>query len=149
MLARDPEHDDVRYELCLAAISVRDVAAIEQTATRTFVWLGENGRWVDVMALQNALDAAGIERPLSDRAYSMIVRAACEVGDAKMCVRMATRFQNAHTKSPLLPRAFWDVAHAQAAAGREDLSRKTLTRIVAEFPTHRFAEEAKRKLETA
>lgn len=148
-LEADQARDDLRYELCKAAIDARDMERIDATATRTFVWLGEQSRWSDILELQRAMEGSGFERNLSDRAYSMIVRAAVECRDPKLCVRVATRFSTTHPESPLMPRALWDVATAQAGAGRDDLSRKTLNQLVERWPEHRFADEARKRLRSA
>ncbi|MBI2394238.1 MAG: rhomboid family intramembrane serine protease [Deltaproteobacteria bacterium] len=145
-LEADPSRDDLRYELCKHAIGARDADSIEATATRTLLWLGEQSRWRDVRSLHDALLASGIERPLSDRAFSMLVRSAVECRDPKRCVQVAQKMANAFPSSPLLPRALWDVATAQHDGGRPDLARKTLTQLVTRFPEHRFADEARQRL---
>ena len=142
----DPSRDDLRYELCKHAIDQRDPELVDATATRTFLWLAEQERWRDIVALYDTLSATGIERPLSDRAFSMIVRAAVETNDPKRCVTSAQKMANTHPSSPLLPRALWDVANAQHKGGRPDLARKTFTMLVERFPQHRFADEARKRL---
>lgn len=145
-LEADPARDDLRYELCKHAIAARDGDLVEATATRTLLWLGEQSRWRDIRSLHDALLASGVDRPLSDRAFSMLVRSAVECGDPKRCVQVAQKMANAFPSSPLLPRALWDVATAQHAGGRADLARKTLTQLVTRFPEHRFAEQARERL---
>lgn len=142
----DPSRDDLRYELCKHALDARDPELVDATATRTFLWLAEQERWRDTLALYDAFVASGIDRPLSDRAYSMIVRAAVETDDPKRCVQTAQKMANTHPQSLLLPRALWDVANAQERGGRPDYARKTFGMLIERFPQHRFAEEARKRI---
>lgn len=145
-LEAEPQRDDLRYELCRLAIELRDPEQIDLTATRTFLWLAEQERWKDVIALYDAFVATGIDRPLSDRAFSVIVRAAVETNNPKLCVSSAQKMANVHPQSPLLPRALWDVGNAQERGGRPEFARKTFTMLVSRFPQHRFADEARKRL---
>jgi len=147
VISKAPQRDEVRLELCRVGIAQGDAEIVEATATRTFLFLGEQQRWAEAVELYFAFDARGFRKPLSDRAYSVVARGAIETGDPKLCVRVVTKMQAVHPSSPLMPRALWDVACAQKTAGRDDLAGKTLRRLVSEYPSHTLAGEAKRHLE--
>jgi membrane associated rhomboid family serine protease len=110
--------------------------------TQRYILLAEQNRWHDALSLYDSMS----DKVLSDRAYSIVVRAAVETNNLKRVVEIAQKLANHHPTSPLLPRAVWDVANAQERGGRADLARKSFSMLIERFPNHRFAEESRKRL---
>lgn len=144
----DETPDEQHLALFEHALAARDPELADVHATRTFLWLAEGQRWAEIVALYDRFVGSGIARPLADRVYSVVVRAAVEGDDPRRCVAVAQKMAHAHPASPLLPRALWDVANAQQKGGRPDYARKTFGMLIDRFPQHRFAEEARKRLAT-
>lgn len=126
------------------ALARADAAALGRIAPAAFAALSAAGRHADLARGYRALEAFGA--PIADGPLGLVVRAATETADVRLAVRATARLQDDFPGSAHLPRALFDVARAQEAAGHGALARKTLQRLADEHPDDHHAAAARSRL---
>lgn len=84
---------------------------------------------------------------LTDKELLGVATAAGHVKDGSLAIKAVSELMEQHPQSPLLPRAMWLAAEAQATLGALDLQRDTLERIMRRFPEHACASLARQALQ--
>lgn len=145
VLARNPEHALAREASLRVAAALGDRATLEPALAAEIDRLSRDRRHAEVHELfvntENSVDGF----PLSDRTLAQVIHAACEQKDIDVVEHAMRRLVVEHRDSPLIPKALYETAQAQAAAGFKDSAQKTLSDLVARYPMDPIAELARRE----
>ena len=82
----------------------------------------------------------------SDRSLLVASQAATRAGNNDRAVNFVRHILHDHPRSPLIPRAMWDVSLIQAAAGQDNLAAETRQSLIDRFPDDPFAAHARKAL---
>jgi membrane associated rhomboid family serine protease len=146
VLVRKPDHAAAREASIRLAAALGDRAALEPVLAGELERLSRDRRYADVHELFVLTDQALPGFPLPDRALAHVIRAACEHKDIACVEHAMRRLVKEHRDSPLIPKALYETAQAQAAAGMSDSARQTLRDLVTRYPMDPVADLAKRNL---
>lgn len=145
VVKQNPRHEAAWENLARLAIQQSD-AQLANSALPTYVGLLPRDRLPAVAVLLDETRLLDIPLALNDRALFMLLRATDAVNDAATGMRIAKRLLAEFPKSTYLPRALWELARLQEAAGRSDLATATLEDLIRRFPDDTFAEQAESSL---
>lgn len=79
----------------------------------------------------------------SDRALLLISQAAARTGDNELAVDVVRELMRIYPRSPLVPRAMWDVSQIQQHAGQDALASRTRDALIDLYPDDPFASQAR------
>jgi membrane associated rhomboid family serine protease len=144
VLARTPDHAGAREAQLRVAAALGDRTILDASLAPEIDRLSRERRYADVHELYTHAEQHAV--PLTDRALAHALKAAAEQRDVDCVERTMRRLVVEHRDSPLIPKALFETAQAQAAAGRTDAAHQTLGDLVARYPMDPIAEEAKRQL---
>jgi membrane associated rhomboid family serine protease len=144
VLARNPDHAGAREAQLRVAAALGDRTLLDASLAPELDRLSRDRRFADVHELYTLAEKHAV--PLTDRALAHALHAAADQRDVEGVERTMRRLVVEHRDSPLIPKALYETAQAQAAAGRRDAAQKTLSDLVARYPMDPIAEEAKRRL---
>ena len=146
VLARNPSHAGAREATLRVAAAIGDRTALEPALAAEIDRLSRERRYADIHELFVNTENSVADLPLPDRALAQVVHAACEQRDIDVVEHAMRRLVKEHRESPLIPKALYETAQAQAAAGFKDSSQQTFRDLVARYPMDPVAELAKRNL---
>lgn len=144
VLARNPQHAGAREAQLRVAAALGDRAILDGALAPELERLSRDRRFADVHELYTLAEPHAV--PLSDRALAQALKAAADQRDIDCVERTMRRLVVEHRDSPVIPKALYDTAQAQAQAGKRDAAQKTLGDLVARYPMDPIADEAKRQL---
>ncbi len=144
VLARNPEHAGAREAQLRVAAALGDRTILDASLAPEIDRLSRDRRHADVHELYTHAEKHAV--PLTDRALAAALKAAAEQRDVDCVERTMRRLVVEHRDSPLIPKALYETAQAQAAAGRTDAAHQTLSDLVARFPMDPIADQARRQL---
>ena len=146
VLAKQPGHAGAREATLRIAAALGDRATLEPALAAEIDRLARDRRHADIHELfvntENTLPGF----PLPDRALAQVVHAACEQRDIEAVEHAMRRLVKEHRDSALIPKALYETAQAQAAAGFKDSAQQTLRDLVARYPMDPIAELARREI---
>jgi membrane associated rhomboid family serine protease len=145
VLARKPDHAAAREASLRVAAALGDRATLETALAPEIDRLARDRRHADIHELFVNTENALPDFPLSDRALAQVIHAACEQKDIAVVEHAMRRLVKEHRESPLIPKALYETAQAQSAAGFKDSAQQTLRDLVARYPMDPVAELAKRQ----
>ena len=146
VLAKNPQHAPARAASVRVAAALGDRATLEPALAGEIDRLARDRRHADVHELYALAEQGGADVPLSDRALAQVIHAAAEQRDVDLVERAMRRLVIEHRDSPVIPKALYQTAQAQAAAGRKDAAQRTLNDLVARYPMDPVTELARRNL---
>lgn len=79
----------------------------------------------------------------SDRALLLVSQAAARTGENELAVDVVRELMRIHPRSPLIPRAMWDVSQIQQHAGQDALAGRTREALIELYPDDPFASQAR------
>ncbi|MGH1343769.1 MAG: tetratricopeptide repeat protein [Nannocystales bacterium] len=82
----------------------------------------------------------------SDRALLLVSQAAARTGDNALAVDVVRELMRVHPRSPLIPRAMWDVSQIQERAGQHAVAGRTRLAWVEGYPDDPYASQARQSL---
>jgi membrane associated rhomboid family serine protease len=146
VLARKPDHAGAREATVRIAAALGDRTTLQATLATEIDRLARARRHTDIHELFVTTETSLPDFPLPDRALAQVIHAACEQRDIDAVEHAMRRLVTLHRESPLIPKALYETAQAQAAAGFKDSAQQTLRDLVARYPMDPVAELAKRQL---
>jgi membrane associated rhomboid family serine protease len=144
VLARNPEHAAAREAQIRIAAALGDRTILDTALAPEIDRLSRDRRHADIHDLYTLAEKHAV--PLTDRALAQVLKSAADQRDVDCVERTMRRLVVEHRDSPVIPKALFETAQAQAAAGRTDASHKTLSDLVARYPMDPIADEAKRQI---
>jgi TolA-binding protein len=144
VLARTPDHAGAREAQLRVAAALGDRALLDPALAGEIDRFSRDRRFADIHELYTLAEKHAV--PLTDRALAQALKAAAEQRDVDCVERTMRRLVVEHRESPVIPKALFETAQAQAAAGKREAAHKTLSDLVARYPMDPIAEQAKRQL---
>jgi membrane associated rhomboid family serine protease len=146
LAAEEPAHVATRETLLEIGLKEKDERAIDLALP--FLIDNYHRAQADAPLIEvfRALRAAQPDYGLTDQELLRVATAASRANELDLVLRVVTELMQQHPQSPLLPRAYWVAAEAQARFGALEQQRDTLARIVHRFPQHACATLAREQL---
>lgn len=148
VLARNAAHAGAREATVRIAAALGDRTTLQSALAAEIDRLSRERRHADIHELFVNTENALPDFPLPDRALAQVIHAACEQRDIDAVEHAMRRLVKEHRESPLIPKALYETAQAQAAAGFRDSAQKTLGDLIARYPMDPVADLARREIGT-
>jgi membrane associated rhomboid family serine protease len=145
VLAKKPDHAGAREASLRIAAALGDRATLGALPAE-IDRLARDRRHADIHELFVNTEKSLPDFPLPDRALAQVIHAACEQRDIEVVERTMRRMVHEHRDSPLIPKALYETAQAQATAGFKDSAQQTLRDLIARYPMDPVADLARREI---